>query len=287
MPVFQGDSLWGSLTRDALLETVRDRLNGLDVDDVATREVVSVTTDATMGEVVNELRENDVSRLPVLTHDGRLTGLVTTSDVVEFVVDEREAPSAGERRGEKPRLLDLPVTDVSSDPAETTTMDASLADAVGTMLERGYDGLVVTRESRGEIVTGVVTKTDVLRVLSRTGEDALQVQLTDPELLETTTREEVAERIESIAELDSDVDLIEAQVRFQQHEEDRRGRSLVRCSVRVWTDDRQLAGTGEEYGADTALDLALDTLEENLLDRKSERSDEEHRGRLLDKLNDL
>lgn len=111
--------------------------------------------------------------------------------------------------------------------------------------------------------------------------------MTGPDLLETTTREEVAERIEAVVEEDSEVDLVDARVRFQRHEEDRRGRSLVRCVVRVWTDDEQLAGTGEEYGADGAFDAALETLERNLLDRKGERNDEEYRGRLLDELNEL
>ena len=291
-PVFEGEELWGSLTRAALLEAVRDRLDALDVEDVVTREVVTVTTDATVGEVVDELRENDVSRLPVVEPDGRLTGIVTTSDVVEFVVDEREAPSTGDRRGEKrrgekPRLLDLPVTDVSSDPVETTTPGAALGDAVGAMLDRGYDGLVVTPESGGDLVAGVVTRTDVLRALVEDEGDTVRVGITDPELLETTDRGEIAGRIGEIAGKDSDVDLIEARVRFQRHLEDRRGRSLVRCVVRVWTDDERLAGTGEEYGADAALDLALDTLERNLLDRKGERSDEEYRGRLLEKLDEL
>ena len=286
-PVFEGEELWGSLTRGALLDAVRDRLDALDVEDVVTHEVVTVTTDATVGEVVNELRENDVSRLPIVEPDGRLTGIVTTSDVVEFVVDEREAPSTGDRRGEKPRLLDLPVTDVSSDPVETTTPGTALGDAVGAMLDRGYDGLVVTPESGGDLVAGVVTKTDVLRALVEDEGDTVRVVITDPELLETTDRGEIAERIGEIAGKDSDVDLIEARVRFQRHLEDRRGRSLVRCVVRVWTDDERLAGTSEEYGADAALDLALDTLERNLLDRKGERSDEEYRGRLLEKLDEL
>ena len=286
-PVFQNEDLWGSLTRDALLEAVRDRLDVLDVEDVATREVVTVTTDATIGEVVDELREEGVSRLPIDHDDGRLTGIVTTSDVVEVVGGDREAPTSGERRDDKPDLLDLPVTDVSSDPVETTTPDASLATAVGTMLDRGYDGLVVTPEPRGDLVAGVVTKTDVLRALVDDGADAVRVRMTDPDLLERTTREEVAERIEAVVEEDSGVDLVDARVRFQRHEEGRRGRSLVRCVVRVWTDDERLAGTSEEYGADAALDLALDTLERNLLDRKGERSDEEYRGRLLEKLDEL
>ena len=113
------------------------------------------------------------------------------------------------------------------------------------------------------------------------------MEMTDPDLLETTTREEVAARVAAIVEEDSDVTLVEAQVRFDRHDEGRRGRSLVRCELRVRTDDERLAETGEEYGADGALDEALDTLERNLLDRKRERSDEEYRGRLLEKLNEL
>ena len=48
-------------------------------------------------------------------------------------------------------------------------------------------------------------------------------------------------------------------------------RSLIRCTVRVCTDD-SFVGTGEEYGTDTALGLAPDRLERDRLDRRSART---------------
>lgn len=65
------------------------------------------------------------------------------------------------------------------------------------------------------------------------------------------------------------------------------GNSLILCPIRLRTNQNQIAGTGEAYGADNALALALDKLEGNVLGRKGRHSDEACRGQLLRKLNEL
>jgi hypothetical protein len=45
----------------------------------------------------------------------------------------------------------------------------------------------------------------------------------------------------------------------------------------MWTNEEQAAGTGEAYGGDDAVSLALDTLERNVLEMKGRRTDGEAR----------
>ncbi|WP_254536965.1 CBS domain-containing protein [Halomarina litorea] len=285
-PVVEGGEVWGVVTTDGILDAVTENLDVLTVSDVQTTEVVTVREDATLGEAINRLREHGVSRLPVVEEDGTLTGVLTTDDIVEFVVREGDQPNKGERVGEDQPLLDLPVYDHMSRPAETVEPDASVADAVATMLEKGYDGLVVSPEY-AERVAGVLTKTDVLRALTYTEAERLDVQITNADLLETTSREAVYERIEEVVGKDEELDAYHVHVRFQRHDEEFRGTSLVRCQIRVRSDVDDVAGTGEGYGAEEALSLALEKLERNVLEAKGRRNDEEYRGQLLRKLNEL
>ena len=292
VPVADDGEFPGAVTRDSLLGEVVDDLDALDVADVHTRDPVTVERDTTMGEVVNTLRENNVSRLPVLD-DGDLAGVATTDDLVEFVTRATDAASRGDRSGDKPSLIELPVENVTSRPAETITPSATLQEAVEQMFDADVGGLVVVDDERDEPgtetdVRAVLTKTDALSALTYTDESRLQVQVTNPEFLRATDREEVAERIGSIAGKFEALDVLHARVDFQRHEEQHRGEPLFRCQARLFTDETQLAGTGEGYGAENALSLALDKLERNLLDLKERRTEDEgQRSQVLRKLQDI
>ena len=285
-PVREGGALWGSVTADAILDAVLPNLDVLTVGEISSTDVVDVAPDATMGEAINALRENGISRLPVTDENGLFVGVVTTNDMTEFVLREMNQQQTGDRTGDTARMLDLPVGDVMDDAPPTVSPDDSAREAAERMLEVGRDGLVVVPEY-AERVAGVLTKTDVLRALSYTQAETMDVQITNVDLLRRNSKADVAERIEAIAARHEDMDVIHAHVRFHEHEENRRGESLVQCKVRLRTDQEEVAGTGEGYGADEALRIALDKLERNVLDLKGRRSDAEHEGQLLRKLNEL
>ncbi|WP_255148745.1 CBS domain-containing protein [Halorarius halobius] len=286
-PVFEGDSLWGIVTADSLLEAVLDNLDVLAVEDIYSEDVVSLTEDATVGQVINKMRENGISRVPVLNENGYLTGLVTTHDVVDVVVRDMDKATRGDRAGDIERILDLPVYDVMNSPVETATIGDSVRDAVEGMLDSGYGGLVVTPEDDDRLVAGIVTKTDVLRALTYTEEDHMDVQITNVEVLDTLSREEVRASIEEVSDKYQEMQVQHAHVRFNQHKEKLRGTPLIYCQIRLRTNVGQVAGTGEGYGAESAFNVALDKLERNVIELKGVQADEEYEGQLLRKLGEL
>jgi CBS domain-containing protein len=285
-PVFEGETLWGIVTDDDILSAVVESFDAITVADIYSDDPVTIREDTSLGRVVNLMREHGISRLPVLNDNGYLTGIVTTHDVVDMVVRRMENPTVGERAGDNDRMLDLPAYDEMSSPVETITAEATVDAAVRRMLDRNVAGLVVTPED-DRVVEGVVTKTDVLRALSYTEEEHMDVQITNIDLLDTVSRQQIREDIESIARKYEDMTVRHAHVRFHKHKETQRGTPLMRCQIRLRTDRGQIAGTGEGYGAQNAFDVALDLLERNLLELKGVRSDEEYRGQLLKKLGRL
>ncbi|MFW5900798.1 MAG: CBS domain-containing protein [Halodesulfurarchaeum sp.] len=285
-PVFEGGSLWGIITEDLILEAVLDNLDALSVSDIYTTNPVTISDTATVGRVINLLRENGVSRLPVLD-DGKLVGVVTVHDVVNVVIRDMSKATTGDRHGEVERVLDLPVYDMMSSPVETVTHSASVEDAVRRMLEGNFGGLVVTDPEDDTQVDGVITKTDVLRALTYTEETQMDVQITNIDLLQTLSREEIRKQIMDISDKYSDMQVQHAHVRFHQHKEKLRGTPLVQSQVRLRTNRGQVAGSGEGYGADNAFYVAVDKLERNVLELKDIRADEQYEGQLLRKLNEL
>ena len=285
-PVFEAETLWGVVSEEAILEAVLENLDTLDVADIYTADVVTVTDGTSVGRCINLLREHGVSRLPVLD-DGTLTGMVTTHDIADFAVRDMERQQKGDRSGDIDRVLDIPVYDIMSSPVATTTVEESVKTAVERMLDNNYAGLVVTPADDDREVAGIITKTDVLRALSYTEEDHMDVQITNIKLLDTLSREEIRERIQNTADKYQKMQVQHAHVRFHKHKETLRGTPLIQCQIRLRTNKGQVAGSGEGYGADTGFGVALDKLERRVLELKGVRADEEYRGQLLRKLGEL
>ncbi|MFC4447833.1 CBS domain-containing protein [Halorussus aquaticus] len=286
-PVFESGSLWGVVSEDLILEAVLEHLDSLTVEQIYTENVITIDEDATLGQAINRLREHGISRLPVVDEDGFLTGVVTTHDVVEFATRNVQKTTRGDRSGEGDRLLDLPVYDVMSSPATTTQLDETVRAAVERMFENDYSGLVVTPEDDDRVVGGVITKTDVLRALSYTEEEVLDVQITNVNLLDTLSRESIRSSIEEITEKYGKMQVRHAHVRFHEHKERLRGTPLIQCKIRLRTNRGQVAGSGEGYGAEQAFNVARDKLERNVLEVKGVESDREYQGQLLRKLGEL
>ncbi|WP_256684469.1 CBS domain-containing protein [Halococcus qingdaonensis] len=286
-PVVEGDSLWGIVTADAILEAVLDNLDALVVSQIHTDDVITIAEDASVGQAINRLREHGVSRLPVENEAGYLTGVATTHDLVDFVVRNMDQPTEGERSGDSDRMLDIPVYDLMSAPVETISGDESVREAVSRMLDNDYNGLVVTPPEDDRTIDGVLTKTDVLRALTFTEEDHMDVQITNIDLLDTITRGDLRESVTQVADKFQEMQVHHAHVRFHKHKEKLRGTPLIQCQIRLRTSQGQVAGTGEGYGAESAFRVALDKLERNVLERKGIRADEQRRGQILRKLNEI
>jgi CBS domain-containing protein/ribosome-associated translation inhibitor RaiA len=286
-PVFENGELWGVITDDAILEAVLENLDALTVEDVYTSDPVTLQEQDGVGKAINHLREHGISRLPILNENGYLTGVVTTHDIADFVIRENHKTTTGDRVGDTQRLLDVPIYDIMNSPVRTTTLDATAREAVGTMLNDDYAGLMVTPEDDDRVVIGVITKTDVLRALTFTEEEHMDVQITNISMLDTITREGIVESIQDVSDKYADMQVMHAHVRFNEHKEKLRGTPLVQCQIRLRTNKGQVAGTGEGYGAENAFRVALDKLERNVLELKGVTNDEEYRGQLLRKLNEL
>ena len=286
-PVFEAGDLWGIVTTNAILDAVLENLDAIDVEDIYTESVITVAEDTHIGQAINLLREHSISRVPVLNEDGNLSGMTTTHDIVDIVVRDMDKATTGDRAGDIERILDIPVYDVMSSPVSTTTLAESVKTAVERMLDNDFNGLVVTPEDNDSDVVGILTKTDVLRALTYTEEEHMDVQITNINLLDTIVREDIRSDIEAVVDKYQDMQVRHAHVRFHEHKEKLRGTPLIQSQIRLRTTEGQIAGSGEGYGAEQAFNVALDKLERNVLELKNVRSDEEYRGQLLRKLGQL
>ena len=107
--VIRGHRSIGILTdRDLALRVVaegRDPQKTL-VSDIVTYDATTVSRDAGIETAVRLMREHGVRRLPIVTEDGEVTGIVTADDLMVLLTDElaqvggaiRDNVDAGESR---------------------------------------------------------------------------------------------------------------------------------------------------------------------------------------------
>jgi acetoin utilization protein AcuB len=71
-------------------------LNQIKVQEVMTREVITVDEDCPIEDAARLMRDNNVGGLPVM-HDGRLSGIITESDLFDVFLELLKAQETGVR----------------------------------------------------------------------------------------------------------------------------------------------------------------------------------------------
>jgi CBS domain-containing protein len=131
---------------------------GLKAQDVMSSPVVTVREDQTLKEAMETMVKYGFRRVPVVTEDGVVTGILTAVDVVRgFGTHELlERAVSGDIR----EVLSTPVTDLMVTDLATAHEDEELSSVVNTMLSRNVSSVLVV--DNDGILKGIITERDVL-----------------------------------------------------------------------------------------------------------------------------
>lgn len=143
--------------------------------DIMTREVITISPEASVKDLAKLLEEHRISGMPVLDAVGRLVGVVTQSDLMQRSRDLElppalnildlhlflETPSRFKKRLEK--LLGDKVQDVMTTDPITIAADTPVKEIAGIMAANKVHTLPVLEGGR---VVGIVGKLDLIRGLT-------------------------------------------------------------------------------------------------------------------------
>jgi CBS domain-containing protein len=148
------------------------------VRDIMTSSVVGVAPSDPLEKAVGLMLSRGISGLPVLGEGGRVIGMLTEGDLLRRSELETEPGrswlgdwlhSPGRAASDYVRTHSHRVIDLMSDDPVTIPADASLRDAVDTMLSHRVKRLPVTRDDR---LVGILSRADLLRALMRATQGA-------------------------------------------------------------------------------------------------------------------
>jgi CBS domain-containing protein len=141
------------------------------VRDIMSRDVVTVSADATLSELARLLTLRMITGAPVVDKEGKLVGVVSNIDLVARAAasaegaDEvpgyyRQGPPEGKTAGGFPE--ELRVRDIMRTTLITLAEHGDVRDAAELMLRYHVHRIIVVREGKP---VGVVTTTDLVRLL--------------------------------------------------------------------------------------------------------------------------
>jgi CBS domain-containing protein len=158
--------------------------------DVMSRDVVTVRRGASIAEAIRLMLDNRISGLPVLDDEDKVVGIVTEGDLL------RRSETGTETR--RPRWLEFlmgpgriaeeyvrthgrKVDEIMTRDLVSVTADAPLGDVVQLMERRRIKRVPVLA---GDLLTGLVSRADLLRALARTLEEQPAATYSDDEIRE-------------------------------------------------------------------------------------------------------
>lgn len=128
----------------------------MQVSQLMRTQVRTIGADAPVAEAIQTLADAHISGLPVVAHDGRVLGVLSTTDILQAEAE------AEDRRARTHLFENTAVRELMSTPPLTIAPTADVRDAARLMLERGVHRLFVVE---AETLVGVLSQTDITRAI--------------------------------------------------------------------------------------------------------------------------
>jgi CBS domain-containing protein len=169
------------------------QLTALTARDLMTRDVVTVKPELTVADLMDVLMEEGLSGVPVVDRNGKVAGVVSSTDVLRAAAEEARTPSGTEGEeapaayyrelGAAPRSLALtlppnlprtrlgalPVRDIMTRGTLSVRPTATLPEVARFLVRSGVHRTLVME---GAALVGVVSALDLLRPLAELNEEA-------------------------------------------------------------------------------------------------------------------
>ncbi len=168
------------------------------VRDVMSSPVITIDPRATLRSAIQKMLDAHLSALPVVNATGQLIGIVSEADLLHRteIGTEKSRPrwlefllGPGRSAADYTQAHARYVEEIMTPDPVTIGEDATLDDAVKTMESKKIKRIPVMR---GEALAGIVSRSDMLRALMRSGKLVgadPSVKLSDPEIAEAIRQE--------------------------------------------------------------------------------------------------
>jgi len=192
----EDDKLKGVISEQEILKNLNDvqEIQKLSTRDIATYELKSAFEDDLVEETRHTMLDNNISRLPVLDSEGKLTGVVHSIDLLQLLIPRERIASGGtsesrqpDEQGlgggnEKEKFSDVTVSEIMDRTPTYLDGHKDLVTAIEKMQNDNSDEVIITNNDYPE---ALLTIKDIIRHLTQFAEsETMVVQITGLKLPE-------------------------------------------------------------------------------------------------------
>ncbi|KOG09089.1 MULTISPECIES: CBS domain-containing protein [Streptomyces] len=168
------------------------------IDQLMTRDVVSVRGDAPFKEIARTLSQHQVTAVPVVDGDGRVVGVVSEGDLLRKTADRAAAPSGlpavpDLETWERAKAEGTRAEELMSAPAVCAGPEWTVAEAARLMEVQRVKRLVVVDGE--DHLMGIVSRRDLLGIFLREDDD-IRREIVEDVLIDTLRLEPTALAVE-------------------------------------------------------------------------------------------
>ena len=161
VPVMNDDKMVGIVSKaDFVTLAVGIAFDKITVKEIMTKDLTVVSPTERLVHARRQMKEYHVGRLPVVD-DEKIVGMVTSKDLMRAFIDFRKKVP---EKYQKSQIKEVLVEDIMSSNPTFTSKDTTISEVAKIMMETGYNGLPVVE---GEKVVGIITQTDILRLIEK------------------------------------------------------------------------------------------------------------------------
>ncbi len=250
------------------LRAIRDEFRDVRVRDVMNPEVITVRRFDTAAKALSVMRNHGIDRVVIVDENNKVVGILTGKDVVDRVISPRKRARMGDSSGEKEKTLSIMVESIMSSPVISVSRTDSVAEVIDLMVENRISSVVVTRDG---LPDGIVIKKDILEhFMKREDRKEFNVQVMTTDItLDDFDRQAIVDDVEKLmrkfADFLGDSFLF---IYIKRHKEHFRNLPLIHVRLKLSSERGNFMVSGESWGVEYALHVALKKLEREILKEK-------------------
>lgn len=163
LPVFDKNKFAGIVTLNRMLKAIRDVNAKNSLSLVLKKKITTVDQDASLEEAYTTMRDQQISRLPVVNNQGSLVGLVTRYDIHKVINMRKERPRFLSYVTEKENFLKRPLSGHFQKVIITTNASANSAEIIEMLYTKNVGSVVIIDGNRKPV--GIVSTHDILKAV--------------------------------------------------------------------------------------------------------------------------
>jgi signal-transduction protein with cAMP-binding, CBS, and nucleotidyltransferase domain len=250
------------------IKFIKPNFEKIKVREVMSDDFITVRRFDTIAKALSLMKKTGTDRVIVVDENGKVIGVLTGKDVIDRVISPRKRARMGDMSGEKEKTLSIMVESIMSSPPICVKAMDSVAEVIDLMAENRISSVVVEKDG---IPEGIVMKRDVLEYylkLQEKKELAVQFILQNVEI-DDFDRENILKDIERFLRKYSQyLGNTNVYVYLKKQRIHYRNLPLITAKVKVWSDRGLFMATGESWGIEFALHVALEKLEREVQKEK-------------------